>query len=66
MGSGKIVSVTLLDAEGSLVSRAVMVTVLPIGTCEGAVNTAAAPLVVCVGANVPQAPAVVLPVSGFP
>jgi hypothetical protein len=61
-----IVSVAVLFAEGLLVGEALIVTVLSIGIEVGAVYKATAPAVVCVGEIVPQAPFVVLPVTGLP
>src|SRR5215472_13478629 len=59
-------NVTLLTADGLLATAAVMVTVFPMGMSEGAVNMEATPSGVWVGTNVPQAPPVMLPVTGLP
>ena len=47
-------------------TAAVMVTVVPIGTTEGAVNTVVAPSAVWAGVSVPHAPFVMLPLTGLP
>ncbi len=59
-------SVILLDADGLLATSAVMVTVVPMGMIEGAVNVDATPSGVWVGTKVPHAPPVTLPVIGLP
>jgi len=59
-------SVTLLAADGLLATAAVIVTVFPMGMMAGAVNEEATPSGVCVGTKVPQAPFVILPVTGLP
>jgi hypothetical protein len=66
IGLDSTVRLTLLLCEGLLVTVAVMVTVVPIGTTDGAVNTLAAVSAVCAGVSVPQAPLVMLPVVGLP
>ncbi len=66
MGTARIVRLALLLCDGLLVTAAVIVTVVPIGTADGAANTVGAPPAVCVGLNVPHAPFVMLPVCGFP
>ncbi len=65
-GGGTTFSMTLLDADGLLATAAVKVTVPPMGIMEGAVYKEATPSGVCVGTKVPQAPPVMLPVTGFP
>jgi hypothetical protein len=62
----KMVTVTLLEADGSLVAAAVIVTVFPMGKLGGAVNSAGAPSAVWAGENVPQAPPLVDPLTGLP
>jgi hypothetical protein len=66
IGTGNTVSVIVLVSDGWLVTVAVIVTVLPIGTAEGAVNIVASPSPVCAGVRVPHAPFLMLPVSGLP
>jgi len=66
IGKATIVKLTLLFCEGLLVTLAVMVTVVPIGTTEGAVKSVAAPSAVWTGVSVPHAPLVTLPLTGFP
>ncbi len=66
MGTARIVKLALLLCDGLLVTDAVIVTVVPIGTADGAVKTVGAPSIVCVGLSVPHAPFVMLPVTGFP
>jgi hypothetical protein len=52
-----MVRVAEADLVGSVTEVAVMVTVLPVGTAEGAVYMVALPVEVVVGLKVPQAPA---------
>jgi hypothetical protein len=59
-------NVTLLDADGLPATAAVKVTVLPMGMMDGAVYMEATPFGVCVGTKVPQAPLLILPVTGLP
>jgi hypothetical protein len=66
IGVGRIVKVTLLVCDGLLVTVAVMVTVVPIGTTDGAVNNVFVPSDVWAGLSVPQAPLVKLPDVGLP
>jgi hypothetical protein len=65
-GVGRMVNRRSLVCEGSLVTEAVIVIDVPIGTAEGAVKVVAAPSAVCVGERVPHAPLVMLPVTGLP
>jgi len=66
MGTARIVRLVLLICDGLLVTAAVIVTEVPIGTTDGAVYVVAAPLEVCAGARVPQAPLAMDPVTGLP
>jgi hypothetical protein len=66
IGAASTVSVTLLVCDGLLVTVAVIVMVLPIGTVDGAVYMVAAPPAVCAGVRVPQAPLLMLPVTALP
>ncbi len=60
MGVESTVRLTVLDCEGLLVTVAVIVTVVPIGITDGAVNRLVAPSLVCAGESVPHAPLVIL------
>jgi hypothetical protein len=66
MGAGTMVKVTLLLCEGLLVTVPVIVTDALMGTTEGAVYAVACPSAVCTGDKVPQAPLVMLPLTGLP
>ncbi len=65
-GVARIVRLALLLCDGLLVTVAVIVTVVPTGTADGAVKTVGAPSPACAGLSVPHAPFVMLPVTGFP